>query len=368
MSATTVAGALDEREREGERGERERDRAMAPALLHPAGSVAARVSLPRRASRPPRPRSAPACSPAPTVLAFDSGGYFPRATACGGHRRLGARRGGRRWRSARRCRPPERARWALAALAAFAGWVLLSQTLGAARRPGRRRRRAARSSTWRRWSRARSPGARSPAARAVEPALAAGDRGRHRLRAGRAPAARDRAPAPLRRAGGRLEQPLTYWNAMGALAAIGVVLCARLAGDATRSARLRAAAAAAVPALGHRRLPHVLARRARGAGRRPARARRRSRPTRAQLRALVIGVRGRRPRRRAVQPVRRGRVALGRAVDARGPGGGDARDPGRGERAGGGRRSAGACRDEPRDALPPAPCLSPGAAASWSRS
>jgi hypothetical protein len=30
-------------------------------------------------------------------------------------------------------------------------------------------------------------------------------------------------------AGGRLEQPLTYWNASGALAAIGVVLCVRLA-------------------------------------------------------------------------------------------------------------------------------------------
>jgi hypothetical protein len=49
---------------------------------------------------------------------------------------------------------------------------------------------------------------------------------------------------------GRLEQPLTYWNAMGELAAIGFVLCARLAGDATRPARLRAAAAAAAAPLG----------------------------------------------------------------------------------------------------------------------
>jgi hypothetical protein len=49
-------------------------------------------------------------------------------------------------------------------------------------------------------------------------------------------------------AGGRLEQPLTYWNASGALAAIGLVLCVRLAGDPRRGARLRAAAsAAAVP-------------------------------------------------------------------------------------------------------------------------
>jgi hypothetical protein len=46
-------------------------------------------------------------------------------------------------------------------------------------------------------------------------------------------------------AGGRLEQPLTYWNASGALAAMGVVLCVRLLGDARRDARLRAAAAAA---------------------------------------------------------------------------------------------------------------------------
>ncbi|HWH92966.1 MAG TPA: O-antigen ligase family protein [Baekduia sp.] len=49
-------------------------------------------------------------------------------------------------------------------------------------------------------------------------------------------------------AGGRLDQPLTYWNAMGALGAAGLVLCARLAGDATRTPALRAAAAAgAVP-------------------------------------------------------------------------------------------------------------------------
>lgn len=49
---------------------------------------------------------------------------------------------------------------------------------------------------------------------------------------------------------GRLEQPLTYWNAMGALAAIGLVLCARLAGDRRRVAALRRAAAAAAAPLG----------------------------------------------------------------------------------------------------------------------
>ncbi len=51
-------------------------------------------------------------------------------------------------------------------------------------------------------------------------------------------------------AGGRLEQPLGYWNAMGALAAIALVLCAGLAGDPDRPRRLRAAAVAAAPLLG----------------------------------------------------------------------------------------------------------------------
>jgi hypothetical protein len=47
---------------------------------------------------------------------------------------------------------------------------------------------------------------------------------------------------------GRLDQPLTYWNASGALAALGLVLCARIAGDNDRRGELRcAAAAAAVP-------------------------------------------------------------------------------------------------------------------------
>jgi uncharacterized membrane protein YidH (DUF202 family) len=43
---------------------------------------------------------------------------------------------------------------------------------------------------------------------------------------------------------GRLEQPLTYWNAMGELAALGLVLCARLAGDVRRGAALRTVALA----------------------------------------------------------------------------------------------------------------------------
>lgn len=51
-------------------------------------------------------------------------------------------------------------------------------------------------------------------------------------------------------AAGRLDQPLTYWNATGEVAAVGLVLCARLAGDATRPPALRIGAAAAAAPLG----------------------------------------------------------------------------------------------------------------------
>jgi hypothetical protein len=51
-------------------------------------------------------------------------------------------------------------------------------------------------------------------------------------------------------ADGRLEQPITYWNAEGALAAIGFVLCARLAGTPARPPAMRALAAAAAVPLG----------------------------------------------------------------------------------------------------------------------
>jgi O-antigen ligase len=49
---------------------------------------------------------------------------------------------------------------------------------------------------------------------------------------------------------GRLEQPLTYWNAMGELAAIGFVLCARLAGSTHRPPWLSRLALAACAPLG----------------------------------------------------------------------------------------------------------------------
>jgi hypothetical protein len=92
---------------------------------------------------------------------------------------------------------------------------------------------------------------RAPAAlRAVEPALAAGATVvigyglSGRLLPGLIDLDRSRS------AGGRLEQPITYWNGEGALAAIGLVLCARIAGDPTRPRAMRALAAAAVAPLG----------------------------------------------------------------------------------------------------------------------
>jgi hypothetical protein len=56
--------------------------------------------------------------------------------------------------------------------------------------------------------------------------------------------------SPSAYAGGRLDRPLTYWNAMGALAAMGVVLCARIGADRLRPDAVRVLAAAAAVPLG----------------------------------------------------------------------------------------------------------------------
>ena len=88
------------------------------------------------------------------------------------------------------------------------------------------------------------------ALRAVEPALAAGAALvigyglAGRLVPGIVELARSAS------AGGRLEQPITYWNAEGAVAAVGLVLCARLAGDRSRAPAVRMLAAAATAPLG----------------------------------------------------------------------------------------------------------------------
>jgi small-conductance mechanosensitive channel len=89
-----------------------------------------------------------------------------------------------------------------------------------------------------------------PAARAVEPALAAGALVMisYGLSGRLLPSLIHLHESVS--AGGRLEQPLTYWNATGALAAMGFVLCARLSGDLTRTAALRVVAAASAVPLG----------------------------------------------------------------------------------------------------------------------
>jgi hypothetical protein len=51
-------------------------------------------------------------------------------------------------------------------------------------------------------------------------------------------------------AGDRLAQPLTYWNATGAFAALGLVLAAGIAGDPARTTALRLAAAGTAPVTG----------------------------------------------------------------------------------------------------------------------
>ncbi len=184
----------------------------------------------------------------PTALAFFAGGYFDGPRAWAGFAAwllvvvsailfpgVVPRGGG--------------ARLALAALALLAGWTLLSliwaPVAGTAYHDGQRIVLYAGVLL----SAAVLLGTPS-AQRRVEPALAAGTLVvigyglSGRLLPGVLHFARSVS------AQGRLEQPLTYWNAMGEVAALGFVLAARLAGDRSRPAALRAAAAAASPALG----------------------------------------------------------------------------------------------------------------------
>jgi hypothetical protein len=183
-----------------------------------------------------------------TVLAFFTGGYFPEAQAWAGLVAwllvaLGLVVGSPGGARPRSC-------WlAMGGLALFGGWTLLSMTwapiagnayhagqlvllyLGALVAP---------------MLLFDTPGAR----RAVEPALAAGTL----IVVGYGLAGR-LLPGLLTlsrsvSAEGRLEQPLTYWNAMGELAALGFVLSAAIAGDRQRAPLVRVLAAAAAAPLG----------------------------------------------------------------------------------------------------------------------
>jgi O-Antigen ligase len=184
----------------------------------------------------------------PTALAFFTGGYFDEARAWAG---LGA------WLlvvvamlAQPRALPRARVAWlALGGLAALAGWTLLSTTwaliAGNAYHAGQLvilylGGLLAAASLLR----------TRPSLRAVEPALAAGTL----IVIGYGLSER-LLPGLLHfsasvSAQGRLEQPLTYWNAMGELAAIGAVLCVRMMGDVSRDKLTRTLAAAAVVPLG----------------------------------------------------------------------------------------------------------------------
>jgi hypothetical protein len=184
----------------------------------------------------------------PVVLAFFSGGFFDRARTAAG---IGAWLlvGAAALASARPLPRGRPARLALAGLLGLAAWTLLSTAwapqAGPAYHDGQRVFLYA--------------GALLAAVallrgrstlRALEPAVAGGafvvvGYGlSERLLPGLIALHRSRS------AFGRLDQPLTYWNAMGAVAALGVVLCVRIAGDATRRAWQRSAAAAAAGPLG----------------------------------------------------------------------------------------------------------------------
>ena len=184
----------------------------------------------------------------PTVLAFFAGGYFEQPSLWAG---LAA------WvlvavaaAAGRQRLPTNRMTWlAIGGLAGLAAWTLLSTAWAPVK--GDAYQAGQQAVLYTGVLIAAALLLRTPqAARAVEPALAAGTLVvigyglSERLVPGLLHFARSVSAA------GRLEQPLTYWNAMGELAAIGFVLCTRIAGDTTRSRAVRSLAAAATAPLG----------------------------------------------------------------------------------------------------------------------
>jgi len=183
----------------------------------------------------------------PTVLAFARGGFFPveRLWAALAAVVLAAAVTLVAPRPLPRSLP---GRLAVGSLAGLLGWVLLSRAWAPLAGPAVED--AQRLTLYLAVLVAAAALLHGRAARVAEPALTAGAViviG-YGLSERFAPGVVDLAGS--RTAMGRLEQPLTYWNAIGALAAFGIVLGARLAGDPGRSRALRAAAAAAAAPLG----------------------------------------------------------------------------------------------------------------------
>jgi hypothetical protein len=177
----------------------------------------------------------------PTALAFFSGGFFdePRLVAAVGVWILVGLAAVLAERPLPRARP---ALLAIAALALLTAWSALSLLWAPLSEPATDD--VQRDLLYLGGLLASASLLRGGVARAVEPALAAGTL----IVIGYGLAGR-LLPGVVELSAstsaiGRLEQPLTYWNATGALAAVGFVLCARLAGDATRAPALRAGALA----------------------------------------------------------------------------------------------------------------------------
>jgi hypothetical protein len=183
----------------------------------------------------------------PSALAFASGGFFDRPRAVAG---LAA------WALVALLAvtaaplPRARATWAaLAGLAGLTAWSAVSLGWAPLSEPARDDvgrlvvYLGALLASAMAWSSRRD-------ARLVEPLLAAGALGvaLYALSGALLPGLIDLDESAT--AAGRLEQPLTYWNAMGALAAFGLTLAIRVAGDRDRPPPLRAAAAAAAAPFG----------------------------------------------------------------------------------------------------------------------
>ena len=185
----------------------------------------------------------------PTVLAFFEGGFFTGPRLVAGIMAWALLAAALVAVKGTPLRPAQPAVLALGGLVLFTGWTALSATwapLGAGSADALERALLYLGALGAVYVAFRSRGA----ARAVEPVLAAGTV----VVIGYGIAGRVLPDVVsltrTRSAGGRLDQPLTYWNATGALAALGFVLCARLAGDRTRPVALRAAAAACSAPLG----------------------------------------------------------------------------------------------------------------------
>lgn len=218
-----------------------------PTAAAPSPSAAGARWTAGRAARAWRAAAQAALLAGPTALAFFDGGFFdaPRTLAAAGAWMLVAV-------GALAVGPPGLSRAGLAAVAGLTGlvgWTALSQSWAPLAGPAQDD--LVRTSLY---LGALVIGASAFASRShlrrVEPALGAGALVvvGYGLAGRLLPGVVEAEPSLS--AAGRLDQPLGYWNATGALAGVGLVLCIRVAGDRSRAPGVRAGAAAAATPLG----------------------------------------------------------------------------------------------------------------------